>query len=237
MCGNQPGILCGEPISMGIEIFSPISSAPGSSTLFLTQPLFSGRVFASSAVIIGAEFILFIANRFFGIKSIPVLDLKNEQTVQIPLSELQDFLRWMANGSDTSPNLSTVIDGRNRRINSDRELVGAIGERGFPTPETPEAPIVFALYVLANYSNKPFTPYVLLTVPIFTFPGLRGALPLLIIGLLATIFVRSVVPPETTGSKPLVKASTLTDQSAPLTFTPNDLVKLLTRFGKHFGSK
>lgn len=237
MSSNQSVNLNGEPISMGIEIFSPISSAPGSSTFFITQPLLSGRVFASSAVLIGAEFILFIANRFFGINSIPILDINNQQTIQMPLSELQDFLRWMSNGSDPSSDLSTSLDGGNRLINSDRELVGVIGDRGFLTPETPEAPIVFAIYVLANYANKPFTPYVLLTVPIFTFPGLRGALPLLIIGLLATIFVRSVVPPETTGSKPLVKASTLTDQSVPLTFTPNDLVKLLNRFGKHFGSK
>ncbi|GAB6151693.1 hypothetical protein JCM17380_04430 [Desulfosporosinus burensis] len=89
MSGSQPRGLKGEPISLGIEIFAPISSVAGSSTLFLTQPLLSGRVFESSAVIIGAELILFIAQRFFDIKSIPILDRKNERTVQMPLSELK----------------------------------------------------------------------------------------------------------------------------------------------------
>jgi len=70
MSGNQPNSLCGEPISMGIEIFAPISSVAGSSTLFITQPLLNGRVFASSVVIIGAEIILFIAHRFFNVKNI-----------------------------------------------------------------------------------------------------------------------------------------------------------------------
>lgn len=237
MFGNQPGSLSGEPVNLGIEIFSPISSEAGSATLFFSQPLISGKFFASSAVIIGAEFILFIARRFFDVKSIPMLDLKNERTVQIPLSELRDFLRWVADGSDSSPNINPAIDGRNRLINSDGEFASAIGERGFPTPETPEAPIIVALYILANYADKPFSPYVLFTIPILTFPGVRGALPILILALLATIFIRAVVPPETTGSKPLTKPGAVIDNYNPPTFTPNDILQLFTRFGKHFGSK
>ncbi|SHH83789.1 hypothetical protein [Desulfosporosinus lacus] len=236
MYGSQPESRCGDPISLGIELFAPISSVAGSSSLFITQPLLAGKVCASSAVIIGAEFIIFIAHRFFNVKSIPILDLKNERTVQIPISELQEFLKWMANGSGSSPGLNTTADGRNRLVNLDGGLIDEVGERGFLTPESPEAPLILAIYVLANYSDKLYTPYVLLTIPILTFPGVRGALPLLIIGLLATIFVRAVVPPETTGAKPLVKANTLTNGNTPLTFTPNDLLKLLTRFGKHFGS-
>jgi hypothetical protein len=81
----------------------------------------------------------------------------------------------------------------------------------------------------------PYSPYVIVSVPILTFPGVRGALPLLILGLLSTIFVRAVVPPESTGSKPLSKPGAIMNN--PLTLTPNDLLQLLTRFGKHFGSK
>lgn len=223
---------------LGIEFLSPISSVAGSSTLFFTQPLLAGRLFASSAVVIGAEIILFIIDRFLGVKSIPILDSTNHQTVQMPLSELQDFLRWMTDGSRSSTNLNTMPDGINRFITSDGGVtsgIAGIPDRGFPTPETPEAPMIFAVYVLANFSNKPFSPYVLLTVPILTFPGLRGALPLLIISLLATIFVRAVVPPESTGAKPLASPLTTSNKNN-LTLTPNDLLKLLMRFGKHFGS-
>ena len=76
---------------------------------------------------------------------------------------------------------------------------------GFITTVTPEAPLTVAIYFSAFYSNNPFTPGVSFFIPILAFPGVRGALPLLILGLLSTIFVRSVVPPESTGSKPLSK--------------------------------
>ncbi|MDO0821371.1 hypothetical protein [Desulfosporosinus nitroreducens] len=236
MSGNQPDNLYGEPMLLGIELLAPISSVAGSSTIIFAQPLLTGEVFESAAVLIGAQLILLIAHHFFGVKSIPILDSKNEQTVQLPLSELQDFLRWMTNGANSSLNLNSLPNERNRLINSDTEAAVELGDRGFITPESPEAPIVLALFLIANFSNKPFTPVNEIILPILTFPGLRGALPLLIVGLLATIFVRAVVPPETTGAKPLVKRDTLINSNMPLTFTPYDLLKLLTRFGKHFGS-
>jgi len=40
---------------------------------------------------------------------------------------------------------------------------------------------------------------------------------------------------ETTGSKPLAKPGKLIKNNS-LTFTPNDLLNLLSRFEKHFGS-
>lgn len=235
MSGNQPGRLCGEPLNMGIRIFVPISSVAGSASLFFSQPLLSGRVLASSAVLIGLELFLFIAQRLFCLESIPVLDVKNGQTVQMPLSELQEFLRWMTNGSNSSPNLNPATDGRNMLLNTNRDFAGTISNRGFPTPESPEAPLIVAIFFTADYSGRPYTPYVSFTVPILTFPGVRGALPLLILGLLSTIFVRAVVPPEFTGSKPLSKPGTRMNN--PLTYSPNDLLQLLTKFGKNFGTK
>lgn len=237
MCGNQPESLCGESYSIGDRASFSHQFSSRQFHPFFTQPLLAGRVFASSAVLIGSQIILFIMGRFLGVKSIPILDSTNQQTVQMPLSELQDFLRWTTDGSRSSTNLNTMPDGINRFITTDGGVTGGIAgilDRGFPTPESPEAPMVFAVYVLANFSNKPFSPYVLLTVPILTFPGLRGALPLLIVSLLATIFVRAVVPPESTGAKPLASPSTTSNNN--LTLTPNDLLKLLMRFGKHFGS-
>lgn len=239
MSDNQPDNLCGEPMVLGIELISPISSVSGSSQILFTQPLFSGKVVESAAILIGAQVILLIAHHFFRVKSIPILDVKNEQTIQMPLSELQDFLRWMTNGSNSSMNSSNILNSRNGLINSGTEAIVDRGDRGFITPESPEAPIVLAIYLISNFSNKPYTPVVEIILPIATFPGLRGALPVLIVGLLATIFVRAVVPPETTGSKPLVNPGTSTNNTNnyPLTFTPNDLLQLLNRFGKHFGSK
>ncbi|MBC2724567.1 hypothetical protein [Desulfosporosinus sp.] len=235
MSGNQPGINCGESMVLGVELFAPISSVAGSSALIFTQPLLTGNVFQSSAVVIGAQIILLIAHHFFGVRSVPALDLKNNQTVQLPLSELQDFLRWMNNGANSS-NLSSIPNGSNGLVNAVSEApTGLLEDRGFRTPQLPETPIVIAIYIIGNFSNKPYTPIVEIIFPIFTFPGLRGALPLLIVGLLATIFVRSVVPPETTGSRPLTKPDTSTNNT-PLTFTPNDLLQLLTKFGKHFSS-
>ena len=214
--GNQTVGQSAEPLNMGIAIFSPISSVAGSATLFFTQPIINGRVFASSAVLIGSELFLFIAQRLFRLESLPVLDVKNGQTVQMPLSELQGFLRWMSNGSAG-------------------EYTGAIPNRGFLTPETPEAPLTVVLFVSADYSNNPYSPSAWFLFPILTFPGIRGALPLLILELLATIFVRAVVPPESTGSKPLPKPGTKLNNSLP--FSSNDILQLLSKFRKQGDSK
>ena len=236
MSGNQPGRLCGEPLNMGLSIFAPLSSVAGSPSLSFAQPLLTGSVFASTAVLIGSELFLFIARRLFHLKSIPVLDARNGQTVQMSLTELQEFLRWMANGIGTSPNPNLVTAGGNGTIlpNQDGQTTG-VDYTGFLTAETPEAPLTLAIYFSAFYSNNPFTPSVSFYIPILAFPGARGALPLLILGLLSTIFVRAVVPPESTGSKQLSKP--ITKMNNPLTYSPNDLLQLLSKYGKKFGSE
>ena len=234
MSRNQPRNFCGEPLTMGIGISVPISSEVGSSSLIFAQPLLIGDVFASSAVLIGSEVFLFIAERLFNLESLPILDARSGQTVQMPLTELQEFLRWMANGSRSSPDPNPVTNGRNTFSNPDEQIVGT-EVPGFVTITTPEAPLVVSIFVSAAYSNIPFTPTTSFFIPILTFPGVRGALPLLILGLLSTIFVRAVVPPESTGSKPLSKPRAM--MNSPLTFTPNDLLQLLNRFGKNFGPK
>jgi len=238
MSGNQPRSLCGEPLNMGISISVPISSVVGSSSFLFAQPLLTGIVFASSAVLIGSEILLFIAGRLFNLESIPVLDVNNGQTVQMPLTELQEFLKWMSKGSDATPNpnLGTLVTNESTMLtNPGGQSVGPGIIPGLVTVTTPEAPLVVSIYISAPFSNIPFTPTASFFIPILTFPGVRGALPLLILGLLATIFVRSVVPPESTGSRPLARPGTMMNN--PLTFTPNDLLQLLTRFGKHFGSE
>ena len=226
MSSHQPGGLRGEPLNMGISIFAPISSVHGSSSLLFAQPLLTGSVFASTAVLIGSEFFLFIANRLFHLKSIPVLDARNGQTVQMSLTELQEFLRWIANGM--GPLQIQTQSNEDGRISGDHST-------GFLTVTTPEAPLTIAIYIVASYSNDPFTPSVSFYIPILVFPGVRGALPLLILGLLATIFVRAVVPPESTGAKPLPEPEPGTIMNNPLTYSPNDLLQSLIKFGKNSG--
>jgi len=235
MSGNQPKRLCGEQLNVGLTIFAPISSVPGSSSLLFAQPLLTGSVFASTAVLIGSELFLFIARHLLNIESIQALDAMNGQTVQLSLTELQEFLRWMANGIGVSPSPGLVTDGGNGNLLSNQAgQTNGVDTTGFITIDLPEAPLTVSLYFSAFYSNNPFTPSVSLYIPILAFPGVRGALPILILGLLATIFVRAVVPPESSGLKPLSKPGTRVNN--PLNYSPNDLLQLLTRFRKNSGT-
>lgn len=227
-CNTCPPISCGskipkEPLNFGIAIYSPISSVPGSAALFFIQPLLTGKVFASIGVLIAAQIILFIADRFWGLESRPMQKnlMSPQQTVQMSLNDLHDFLTSMS--QETQPPSALSSSSSSQDISSTL------------TTETPEVPLIFGLSVWGDYSNQPFGPSVFFLVPILTFPGARGALPLLILELLTTIFVRSVVPPQTTGSKPLTDPAS-NQKSKLLQFTPEDLLNLLNRFSKHFGT-
>ncbi|WP_242966906.1 hypothetical protein [Desulfosporosinus sp. FKA] len=214
-----------EPLNFGISIFSPVSSLPGTSSLFFLQPLLTGKVFASLGILIAAQLFLFLANRLFGLELStikPGTVISPEQTVRMSTSDLQDFLASVTNGSIQS---SVGQPLNNQPMNSPRDVSSG-------TLETPEAPVIFALTVWGDFVANPYGPTVFLILPIVTFPGLRGALPMLILELLGTIFVRAVVPPQTTGAKPLPESSS--SKPPLLQFTPEGLVNLLNRFSKHF---
>ncbi|TGE39666.1 hypothetical protein E4K67_01295 [Desulfosporosinus fructosivorans] len=216
-----------EPLSLGLTIFAPVSSVPGSASFFFLQPLLTGKIFASVGVLIVAQIFLFLADRFFGHELKPVQKgtiISPEQTVRMSLSDLQDFLASVSRGN-VQPSTSTSVPSTNQAVT------------GIFPLETPEIPLVVGLAVYGDFTNKPYCPAVFLLVNLFTFPGVRGAIPLLILELLTTIFVRSVVPPETTGAKPLTApASNSKLQSKSLQFSPEDLLNLLNRFGKRFGA-
>lgn len=212
-----------EPIGMGVGIFSKICSVPGSPSLGLFQPIFSGKLFSSSGVLIGAEFLILLAKFIFKLDKVPVLNISKNQVIQIPIGELQSLLQYMSTrqntvGGTAPPSASSI---------------GAAPT--FPTVLPPDAPLYVGLYLVADYSNQPYTPSLYLIVPILSFPGLNGALPLLILGLLVTIFIRSVVPPETTGSKFPPKPTERPNPS--LSLYPEELLGILNRFGKYFRSQ
>jgi len=227
-----------EPLTLGIIIFTPVSSVPGSSSFFFFQPLLSGKVFASVGVLIAAQLSLLLANRFFCLESLPVKkgpEIWPGQTVRMTLSDLQDFLASVSH--DPQSLSSTSAPSSDSFSSSPDQAVPGI----FPAV-TPEIPLVVALSIGGDFTNKPFCPTITFIIPLLTFPGVRGALPLLILELLTTILVRAVVPPQTTGSKPFTDPFTNpgtdpgTDPVPKLQFSPEDLLKLLNRFNKHFGS-
>jgi len=212
-----------EALTFGVTIYSSVSSVTGSSSFFVIQPLLTGKVFASVGVLIAAQLFLFLGNRIFGHESKPSQKgpvISPEQTVQMSLSDLQDFLAAMSRGS-VQPSSGTSVPATDQ------------ASAGISSLETPEDPLVFALAVWGDFTDKPFCPTVFLTFPLFVFPGVRGALPLMILELLTTIFVRAVVPPQTTGAKPLVAPVSHSNLKL-LQFSPEDLLALLNKFGKHF---
>jgi hypothetical protein len=209
-----------ESINVGISISSKISSIPGSPSLSVLQNLLSGKIFLASGVLIGAELILLLSKYLFKLDSIPVLDAKKSQIIQMPLSELQALIHYLRSlqGNSTGGSPPTPFALR--------------ASTGFPTNLPPESPLIISVYIQADFTNQLYTPSLWLYVPILSFPGLRGALPLLILGLLETIFVRCVVPPETTGLKPLPKPTK--QESSSLNLQPEELLGILNRFGKYF---
>lgn len=214
-----------ESLNMGVTIYSSVSSVSGSSSFFFIQPILTGEVFASVGILIAAQLFMFLADRLFGLESMPLLKgpvISPEQTVRMSLSDLQNFLALMSRGN-VQPSSGTSGPASNQTTS------------GVFSLETPEDPLVFALAIWGDFTDKPFCPTVFITFPLFAFPGVRGALPLLILELLTTIFVRAVVPPETTGAKPLTAPVSNTNLKL-LQFSPEDLLNLLNKFGKHYGT-
>lgn len=175
-------------------------------------------------VLIAAQLFLFLADRFFGLESMPVQKgpvISSEQTVRMSLSDLQDFLASVSRGN-IQPSTGTSAPSTGQAVT------------GILPHETRDIPLAFAITVWGDFTDNPFCPTVFLLFPLLTFPGVRGALPLLILETLSTIFVRAVVPPETTGSKPL--QDPVSNKPNVLQFSSEDLLKLLNRFSKHFGT-
>lgn len=222
------------PISMGLFLSVPISAITGSPSLSFRQPLINGHIFSSTLVLIGAQFFLVLAQYIFKLESIPTLDLQTHQIIQMPVKEFHEFLKTIT--GNNSELLSSNKSMPNSSTTSSSTLVPpyAPGSRGFIAPLPPEAPLVLSLVINTNYSNILYAPTNWLIVPIIAFPGLRGALPMILLSLLSTIFIRAVVSPQTTGAKPLPKPGEQANSS--LNFSPEDLLRFLSRFGKYFSS-
>lgn len=183
-------------ITLSLVIYGPTTTLPGSASIYFIQPLLNGRIPFSVGVLIGVELFLFLAQHFFGLDSIPgyLMQANQLRAVTIPVDQLQELLRSIAK---CSPRMTPETGGQALDIS---------GQSGALTVEPPaEDPLIIGLSISADYSNVPFSPAPFFLLPILTFPELTGSLPLIIILLLNTIFIRAVVPPEATGAKPAPK--------------------------------
>ena len=231
---GEQGCPINTPLNFGIAIFAPLSSVPGSPSFGYFQPLLTGNVLASAGILIGAELFLFLAQHFFGLEGVPVVcpgTNANSPIIKIPVPELQELLSSLSKIS-SNPN-DIMLKNQQLSQTSFRNLPNQT--IGSFIMETPEIPLTITLTVSGYYSNEPYCPTVSLFIPIITIPGIRGALPILILGILETIFVRAVVPPESTGAKPLKKSKN--QEGKPFSFSSEELLNLLNRFGKHFSSQ
>lgn len=210
------------PLNFGLVFFAPISSVAGSATIQITQPLLVANVTFAPLWIVLGELALLIANAIFALDTIPLIAVRDGRLLRIPLGELRRLL------SDLEGTVSqgTVPQGT---------APGAIGDRGFLTAEEPGAPLIIGLSVFSDYSEDPDSPNTQFIVPLVEVRGLRGALPMLILGLLMTIFVRAAVPPEASGAKPFNPLLT-GRRGRTFNLSPEALTHLLERFGKYFSS-
>lgn len=207
-------------LNLALGISAPVSSVPGSASFFLLQPLLTGKLFGAAGVLLGAQIFLILAKYIFGLNTVPLADPANPaRRITMPIGELQALLGTIA--ANTSDPLQTPAYSQ--------AFAGGGEVLAHPTGENP---VVASIILFAHYSSEPFAPTTWLIIPILTFPGLRGTLPILILEILSTIFVRAVVPPQTTGAKPL------TPETPPvlprLNLAPSELLKLLERFSPYF---
>ncbi|AFM00587.1 MULTISPECIES: hypothetical protein [Desulfitobacterium] len=212
-------------INVGFSLLSRVSSVPGSPVFTFLQPLINSRLFLAPWILLGSQILLLLAKHVFHLEKLTVLDIARGQRLQIPIEELQNLIRYLCSRqtqatSNQDSNFDTAQNGTD--------------PIPFPTELPPGSPGYLAIFVSVDYTDELYTPTLFFFVPILSFPGLRGALPFLILAILAIIFVRCVVPPETTGAKPEPKPRMEQNQSFNL--RSEDVTAILRRFGRFFNS-
>lgn len=182
-------------INVGLSFLTRVSSVPGSPTFIYSQPLINSRVYFAPWILLGAQVVSLVGKKFLQIKEIPILDVAQGKLCSIPLDKFLDILGSL---NEATGNLSS----RNFFEELNQTSSSTASGLDFPTQLPPDVPMYIALYLSADYSRELYTPNIIVYVPMLSFPGLKGALPFLVLALLGTILVRCVVDPKTTGAKP-----------------------------------
>ncbi len=213
------GVLPNPALDITLRLTSPISSARGSPRLLYSQVLTTTTVANASLFALGIDFLVQLAAWFFGEDRVsrPTSYRGSDGTVTMPLSALSQFLKRIKNG---------------------RADIAEANPTPQPWPvETrpgvevePPQPMTLLLLLNGRVSPSDGSPIINLTIPVLSFPGITGGLPIIIIGLIATILVRAVVPPSTSGTTPPADPP----QEPKFQFGTEEILQLLQQFGEYF---
>lgn len=200
-------------------IFSPLSFAIGSPGLWFSQPVADANLPLGGlwVLIIDAivEIVALLTSKhpclapdYPGLEAPP-------GSVKMTVPELAAFLKQLKNGVQDLPIKQSIVPGEIKRPGVQ------IG-----------APIWFTVFILLSgfVEKGEGAPRISLFVPLFEFKGITGGLPILIIGLIATILIRSVVPPKTSGIEPIPEPTEEPKYELKL----QEILHLLRRFGSNF---
>jgi hypothetical protein len=213
-------------IDINLRFISPISSAVGSPRLHFNQILSASTVPLAGVWVILIDIIIQMAAWFFGEDRISIPNPGDynvpQGTVSMTLSELSNFLGQLKKGTWELPNGS----GRSSDSNISTYKVS---RRGVQV----KSPAWLTIYLLVNgtATGRAGSPFFSLFVPIIVVEGLTGGLPILILGLIATILVRDVVPPTSSGIQPLEEQPT---EQGLITLKTSELINMLKTFGGSF---
>jgi hypothetical protein len=213
-------------LDINLRFISPISSAVGSPRLHFNQILSTSTVPLAGVWVLLISSIIQIAAWFFGEDRISIPNPGDfnvpQGTVSMTLSELSNFLGQLKKGTWELPKgTGTGLDSNNSNYR--------VSRRGVQV----QSPAWLTIYLVIHGTStgRAGSPIFSLFVPIVVVEGLTGGLPILILGLIATILVRDVVPPTSSGVQPLEEQPT---EQGLITLKTSELINMLKTFGGSF---
>lgn len=216
-----PGAALSNPVlTVNLRLISPVSSAVGSPTLQFNQVVAAAQVPAAGFLVIVLMFIVQLVAWICGEDRVRLPDPNAfpapDGAVTMSLSELAAFMERLKNGSLELP--TAPVSGP---------------DSGMTRPGVQvRGPANLTLYLVlgATVSGREGAVIVGPFVPLVEFVGITGGLPIIIIGLIATILTRAVVPPTASGIHP--QADPQPEPVFQLKW--QELIQLLKGYGKHF---
>ncbi len=207
-------------LTVSLWLISPVSSAVGSPRLAYAQNITSAGVPGAGFWVVVLDFVVQLVAWICGegrvVRPDPSGIAMPEGSVSMSLPELAEFVARLKTGRWDPPAKAypAVVEGEVTRPG-----VQVISP----------AYLTLFLLVSGTVSGREGAPMLSIFVPLISFKGLTGGLPILIMGLIATILVRTVVPPTSSGLLPDEQA-----QEPVFQLKAQELIQLLRGFGKYF---
>ncbi|MDA8442086.1 MAG: hypothetical protein M0Z55_06885 [Peptococcaceae bacterium] len=211
-------------IDLNLRFISPVSSAVGSPTLHFNQKITATQLPNAGFWLLVVNTIIQIVVWLCGedkiIQPDPAAFPGSEQMISMSLPQLAQFLAQLGGGNWDLPQRNSAA------LNS--------GD-GITRPGVQVlSPAYLTLFLLVNATptGRAGTPIFSLFVPLLSFVGISGGLPIIIMGLISTILVRHVVPPSSSGTAPMPDPPGLAQPSIELKL--QELMQLLKGWGQLF---